>query len=121
MRLNKFVEVKLSVTGLHNWPNAIEGVGFLSHPHRHKFFFVVKIKVSDGDREVEFFLFQKTLERVISETFTRADSAVDYDFGSRSCEMIAEEVFNTLHGVCSVQSVWVYEDMENGGGVEYAE
>jgi hypothetical protein len=96
-------------------------VHFLSQPHRHLFVIRARREVTQTDRELEFFLFQRELEQAVGYLFPggdhmcfdprhRFDPAMGLDFGSRSCEMIASELL--LHMNLTRCGVW--EDDENG-------
>lgn len=112
--------VNLSVEGTHNWPDAkkkMPEVAFLSHPHRHIFNFCLKKKVSHSDRDVEIILFKRSVLEYLYQTYGK-DSDYIYqfcDFGSKSCEMLANE----LLGIFSLEYCSVLEDGENGAEVSH--
>lgn len=90
-------------------------VSFLAHPHRHIFHFRVWISVEHSDRAIEFIQFKRWLEQV-------------YDNGTlalnnRSCEMIAEELYQTIAAKYPGRAVWieVAEDGENGCLLKFEE
>lgn len=85
------IKVKFSVPGYHCWPSAPEAVAFLRASHRHDFFYTVTLEVYHHDREVEFFLLQTELRtRVLGGYPMGAAGALD--FGSSSCEQLAQEI-----------------------------
>lgn len=104
---NTKVVVNLQVEGIHQWDGCdIEEVIFLIHPHRHIFHIEVHKEVSHADRDIEII----QLKRQIKNWF--GDEPVI--FGSKSCEMIAEELLAAVGAVY----VKVLEDGENGAIVE---
>ena len=105
-----YVIVNLTVEGLHCWPTCnIEGVKFLRNPHRHIFSVQCKKKVSHNDRDVEIIWFK----RQITEFLNKKYGSPCCDFGTMSCEMIAEELVTTFGlSYCSV-----LEDGENGAEI----
>lgn len=109
------VIVRLEVEGLHNWPAAREvfpEVSFLSDPHRHMFHITLKKRVYHDDRDIEFLLFKRDVLAYLKERYY-LDIQRIHDFGSKSCEMIAKELFNEFH----CEYVSVFEDGENGAEV----
>lgn len=83
-------------------------VSFLAHPHRHIFHFKVYLEVFHDDRDVEFIQFKRWLESLYS------DGALELNH--RSCEMIAEELYNQITHRYGERDIWieVSEDGENG-------
>lgn len=124
--MKKFIGVRTSFKGTHCWPMAkiVTGrdeIGFLETPHRHVFFVEVEVEVDHNDRALEFFLFQSEVEKIIVDLYKSEDDSIYYSLGSRSCEMICEEIINeirknhNLNMIC----VSVSEDNENYGKVKY--
>ena len=113
--MKKFlIEIKVQFPGTHNWVNAdTEGISdYLQYPHRHNFLVVMRKEVTHGDRDIEFFEFQKRVYAFLETRFeTVADGAKD--LGTMSCEQVAEILFDKF----GLYSCWVYEDGENGGGI----
>ena len=114
--MKKKIFVKFSLEGLHQWAgideNAYADVKYLAYPHRHMFHFKITCQVYDSNREQEFIMVRATAIKFIEEFYSdRFGSAID--FGSRSCEMIAEDIFNyaPIFNICEVE---VSEDDENG-------
>ena len=97
--------------GIHAWPDAPEEVSFLSCPHRHMFHVKVEVSVTHDDREIEFILFKRWLDGVLSER---------YDEMAKSCEMMAKEIIELVREEWGDRSivVEVSEDGENGARVE---
>lgn len=120
--LHKKIMVKTSFRGTHNWPEASmyagQEVDFLEDRHRHTFHVQGELEVSDSDREVEFFVFQKILDDSIRELYSH--EGLVFNLGRRSCETIAEEIIEKIRerlnykGIVVVQ---VWEDGEVGASV----
>lgn len=105
---NTFIKVAFQKEGIHQYPEAPEGVEFLQHPHRHIFYFYVMMQVFHDDREVEFILFKRELEALYSEGIMQADN--------KSCEMLASDLLDYIEEKYPDRfvQVEVYEDDENG-------
>lgn len=104
------IKVTTDFEGIHSWPDAPAAVGFLSVPHRHKFFVSLTIAVEHDDRELEFFLVQRELKSWLPTTV---------NLGLMSCEMIAKDIlakavlkYGQREMVCEVS-----EDGENSAVV----
>ena len=120
--LHKTIMVRTSFKGTHNWPEASQVVGsrvsFLDVPHRHTFYVNAELQVTDSDREVEFFIFQESIDTAIRELYAPKDLV--YNLGRRSCETIAEELIIWIRrrfnhsGEITVE---VWEDNEVGARV----
>lgn len=109
--------------GIHKYPAALEDpnlatgdkydVSFLGYPHRHMFHFRVEIEVFHDDRDIEFIQFKRWLEELYG------DGILQLDY--KSCEMIGEELANTINarypGRCIV--ITVSEDNENGATLTF--
>jgi hypothetical protein len=115
--IKRWVEVSFQKEGIHLYPAALTDpkladVSFLGHPHRHIFHFYVKLEVFHNDRDVEFILLKRELERL----YPTLDN-----MGHKSCEMLAEEVLVYLETNYPDRdaTVRVYEDDENGAILEY--
>ena len=109
------VIIKSAIEGLHSWPgarNVFPEVGFLSDLHRHMFHFTLKKRVYHDDRDIEFIMFKRDVERYLHEKYYREDYRC-LMFGAMSCEMIAKELLEYFE--CEYVSVW--EDNENGAEV----
>ena len=109
------IVVKFQVEGVHNWPEASKfepTMKYLEHPHRHMFHIVAKKEVFHDDRDVEFIMFKRKINRYLREMYYTSELDL-CDFGSQSCEMIAEELYKEFD-LCYCA---VYEDNENGAEV----
>lgn len=107
--MTKEVIVSLRVEGFHRWPLAIEEVAFLRLRHRHEFHLRIGLFVDGSDREVEFFMTKRRIEDFLYTEFGRP-----CEFGTMSCEMIAETILDKFKGVAWAE---VFEDGENGARV----
>lgn len=103
--------VTFQVEGFHNWPDAetlCPDMGFLSAKHRHMFHIVCKKKVEHDDRQIEIIQFKNMIQKYLYSSYGNACM-----FGSKSCESIATELFDTFAlSYCSV-----LEDGENGAEI----
>jgi len=116
--LQRHIEVSFQKEGVHKYPAALtdpklKEVEFLGYPHRHMFHFHVKLEVFHNDREVEFILFKRELEKFY-------ETRMNLDF--KSCEMLAEELILLLQTRYPDRDITtrVYEDGENGAVLEYS-
>lgn len=116
------VQIRTQVEGLHRWPDAPAQVGFLRNAHRHLFKVEVEFSVKDLDREYEFFMVKHRLDRLLhamSEEYH--PGSLIRDFGCRSCETIAEDLFKAMQDSgldVPYTKITVREDDENAGVVE---
>ena len=78
----KSIFVTYQREGIHKYPGAanLPGVEFLASPHRHMFHFKITLQVYHDDREVEFILFKRELEK----QYDNGTLQLDY----KSCEMM---------------------------------
>lgn len=109
-----FAKIRTSFEDLHQYPNAPDEVSFLKYPHRHIFNVIVYIEQYHDDRDVEFFIFKKNLDKIIAEKI------VPYK-KSKSCEMIAIRLNKEIikkYGPRDIR-IEVNEDDENGAYVMF--
>lgn len=103
------IVVQLQREGIHCYPDAPEEVAFLRSPHRHMFHICVELQVHHDDRELEFIIVKRDLEKWLDL------NSLDY----KSCEMITKDILDYLHGRWGISNritcVSVFEDGENGG------
>jgi hypothetical protein len=122
--IKKKIMVNTSFRGTHSWPEASdlagEDVEFLETEHRHTFHVKAELSVSDSDREVEFFIFQKIVDSTIEVLYGSTESSLVYRLGRRSCEHMCEEIINYLRKdlTNNTISVEVWEDKEVGARVD---
>lgn len=112
----KIITIKTQFEAMHYWPDAPDEVSFLRDLHRHIFHVEANIQVSHDDRELEFFMVKKFLDKTIVKMLK------DLQF-SRSCEQMAEYLLRAIEKKYKVKgekrmvSVSVSEDGENGASV----
>jgi len=106
--MKKLIVVKTDFPAIHSWPKCdVPGVEFLQFPHRHIFFAVIKFEVSHNNRDIEFIDMKKKINLYIKEKY------YEKNLGAKSCEGIAEEIFNRFNA----QYVSIFEDNENGAEI----
>ena len=125
MHTRQTITVVVLRAGQHRWPEAPDEVTFLRSTHRHVFKVEATFVVDHADRHLEFFTTQRALDAHLTRGYQSGDLLQMLDFGARSCEMIAAEVFGHFaiestdplraHRPVKVQ---VWEDGENCGTVE---
>ena len=120
---NSKIWVRFQKEGIHKYPVALTDanlatgdeydVSFLGYPHRHIFHFKVWIDVNHSDREIEFIQFKRWLINL----YNKGTLELDY----KSCEMIAEDLYNMISNIYPMRSVWidVSEDQENGAHMRW--
>lgn len=107
------IVVSFSIEGFHRWPDAKEvfpQVAFLSDRHRHMFGFRCYAKVTHTDRDEEFIMLNRKIQRGLRISFTGTETNV-LEFDSMSCEMIGEWLLESFPELYKVE---VWEDWENG-------
>jgi hypothetical protein len=103
------VVVRLRVEGFHCWAECpLEEVSFLRDRHRHIFHIELSKVVTHSDRDVEIILLKRKVESWLRDTY-----GMPCEFGSMSCEHIAEAIVEQF----DLSSCTVLEDGENGGTV----
>jgi hypothetical protein len=125
----KTIIVSSQFAGLHQYLGAPSNVGFLRHPHRHMFKVLAEIKVSHGDRELEFFTVKEVLDSILATINERVGvwGSIPTVEGfqcslviQRSCEDLAEFIAKALIeelkiSIKLIRFVEVSEDGENAG------
>lgn len=116
----KTIVVRTQFEGIHCYPDAPKDVEFLKHPHRHMFYVEAEIEVFHDDRELEFILVKRDLDKFLKG-----------DLKSASCEMICRTVQQYLKRTYPLNgaqvsitgsneryvNVSVFEDDENGARI----
>ena len=117
--------VTFSKEGVHLYPAAKDDpalatgkwddVSFLGYAHRHIFHFRVEISVTHNDRDIEFIQFKRWLESLYSDGTP--------ELNHRSCEMIAEELAETILTKYPKRElkISVAEDNENGANMHFTD
>lgn len=77
------IVVNTKFEGIHNYPNAPKEVEFLRVPHRHEFHVHVEMETFHDDREIEFIMVKRALDKKLNELYG------DIEIGRTSCEQIA--------------------------------
>lgn len=95
--------------GFHFYPDASDGIGYLSNLHRHVFVIKARAQVSHNEREIEIITEQNVIEGKLEEKY-----GMPCMFGSMSCESIAEWLLNELPELSYVE---VLEDGYGGAAL----
>ncbi len=116
--INTSIWVTFQKEGIHKYPAAatdpkLAEVSFLAHPHRHTFHFRVELEVFHDDRDVEFILLKRELERLYTSGTLQLNNM--------SCEMIARELLDYIKTYYPGRNstIQVSEDNENGCTLVY--
>lgn len=93
------VFVRFQVEGWHNWPDAPERRAYLRNPHRHMFFYEVRVNINGlgDDRGLEF---HDLLD--YCKTQTKGGN-----LGANSCEMLARALAEEIQA-------WLHDEMDLG-------
>lgn len=81
--MKTFIYVTTQFEDMHSYPNAPEEVAFLRNPHRHMFHVKATIEVTHLDRELEFILVKRDIDKMCQAIKEIDTPAV------KSCERIA--------------------------------
>lgn len=112
------IQVKNVFEGIHSYPEAPDEVAFLRVSHRHQFVVRTTIEVFSDDRELEFILVQRGIQKYVL-TELGVDGTIDLQ--QHSCEWLAEFICDYIvrrYGGNRNVKVSVFEDDENGAIVE---
>jgi hypothetical protein len=103
--------ITTSFEGFHSYPDAPDEVAFLRAEHRHMFHFRVYIEVFHDDRDIEFFMFKRHVEKMIEHI----------TINHKSCEMISDDLYNAIRAEYPNRAITieVSEDLENGSHKHY--
>lgn len=125
--MKSMVLVRVDVEGFHQYDEAPKQVAFLSARHRHCFSVTAAMEVSDLNRQVEIFMVRASLLEFFRSRWKVPDDLEEscdrvaygspirvrpFEFGGRSCEMIAAEVLEHWR----TDTAWVEVWEENTGG-----
>jgi hypothetical protein len=117
-RPRKTIWITLQFEGIHKYPAALENpalkdVDFLGYPHRHQFHVKAELEVFHDDRDLEFILVKRDLQKSILSGILQLDH--------KSCEMISDDIANYLKAKYPKRWICidVSEDGENGCHCEY--
>jgi hypothetical protein len=118
---DRHILVTAQAEGLHHWPDAPDSEQYLRQPHRHLFTVTVRMQVRHSDREVEINAFARWLNSQVLPSLAAAREG-PADFGTQSCEQLAERVTGEIrarHGDDRWIECEVLEDGILGGGVRW--
>lgn len=123
-----FIYTTLQVEGYHSFPESAKltkfatgdrnDVSHLAHKHHHYFIVRVWIQVSHNNRDIEFIQLRRWLE---TEWLHKHYGTSPVEFGNKSCEMIAEELFELVREAYPANEIKidVSEDALNGAHLEF--
>jgi hypothetical protein len=101
----KTVIVKYQIEAIHCWAECpFEEVSFLKDKHRHIFYIEAEKEVFHNDRDIEIIMLKRDMQTY---------SGKKYDYGTWSCEQIAEDLLNKFN----LKTCSVLEDNENGAKI----
>lgn len=110
--MKRYVICSLHVKGFHRWPTAPDGpMSYLRYRHRHVFDIQAAFAVADSDREIEIIERQNEMEQYLLSRYGAENRSCE--FGSMSCEQIAEDILREFGAVWCV----VREDGFGGAAV----
>jgi len=116
--VSRLIKTTIPVIGLHRWPGAKGKVPFLKNVHRHIFYITVTVKVTDSDREVEYFTLQYDIALAVNLLFKQ--TVMGYNFNTLSCEQISEKIgCYLIKQKYNVYEVETSEDHESSSVVRY--
>lgn len=106
-QLSTSIVVTLNVEGVHDWNDILskgeecddriqKEVIYLGHQHRHNFEIKVTFDVTHSNRDLEFICVKHDIEDLLNIKFYNHKLKL-LDFGSRSCEMICEEILELFY------------------------
>jgi len=110
--IKTFVWIKTQFEGYHYWMDAPEEVAFLKNNHRHLFKIKVWVEVLHSDRDIEFFMLKKLVDKILLLPFFKS---------SYSCEQYSEELYRHLciHYPQREIRIEFSEDGEVGSYIEF--
>lgn len=108
-----FVMVHTTFYHRHCWKKAPAEVEFLKQPHPHMFKVQVVVRVTDNDRQVEYYMLHDDLRKITNDYFEGESS-------TRSCEEMATIIGELLQKEYpTLEYVSVNEDQGFGSIVEF--
>ncbi len=113
MSISTSIFITTQFEGIHCYPDAPEEVAFLRSPHRHMFHVRIDLEVRHDNRDVEFIMFKREIDKYIAVNIT--------EMQHRSCEMICKILlaYVSEHYEDRNITVVVSEDGENGATLVY--
>ncbi len=107
------VTATLTAPGIHCWPSAPQHRHYLSYAHRHLFHIHATVEVGHDDREVEYHDLRDLIVHWL-DGFPNLSNDTK-NFGAKSCETLARNLWDYLHttkNVPHLRAVSVSEDGE---------
>ena len=107
--MRKYIWVTVQKEFMHKYENAPENVKFLRNLHRHLFKFKIYIEVFKNDRDIEFILFKRFIEKAL-------DNEIPFNLRNSSCESLSDFLYEIIIKKYPERKVVieVSEDGENG-------
>lgn len=95
MRTSTTVTARVTLPGLHRWPEARGERIYLASRHRHLFVIEAEVEVAHDGRDIEF---HDLAQRLTASAWAIAQpsEAGLADFGNKSCETLARELTGFL-------------------------
>jgi len=105
--MTNFIWITTRKEMFHNYPDAPNEVSFLRNEHRHIFHFKVYIEIFTNDRDVEFIMFKRDVESILSNI---------NDLKWRSCEIVSNYLAIQIRSKYQKRHIKIEtsEDGENG-------
>lgn len=89
------ITIRLNIEGIHSFPDAAKlfpDVSYLEYPHRHTFDVECEFEVTHTNRDKEFICTKHEISSYLTSRYY--DTKLNCNnFGGRSCEMLALELF----------------------------
>lgn len=110
--MKRYIFVNNRLEGVHCYKNAPKEVSFLRNLHRHLFHVKTTIQVYHDDRDVEFLIFKKFIDKCLGR--------LKWD-NNMSCEMISDSLKDMISMKYPKREliIEVAEDGENGSVTRY--
>lgn len=112
MQYKTFIKARVTVPGVHQWPQAPDSFSPLREIHRHLFTFELEVETTDPNRGVEFLDAGRYMREAITAEYPSSYWDA-HEFGTLSCEHLSIWMLNKFPGAIRC-TVW--EDGENCGG-----
>lgn len=116
--MHRAIVLTFDFLGLHYWSGAPEACFWLRNEHLHRFRVEATVQVHDWNRDLEFITESENLKRDYLQGIERHQTSQIYRLHERSCELVAEEIFDLIRaGGNKPLSVTVSEDGNWQGAV----
>ena len=108
--MTRYIRIHIEIEGIHHWASCDEKeVNYLVAPHRHIFHIDAIKEVTHNDRDIEFIKMEHEIKGDLEAEFFDREKQL-CDFGSASCEDIAEMLIKNY----DLRSCEVLEDGKSG-------